>query len=100
MNITSATLTPFGSSGSGGIGQVGGHRRHHGGGKQQLQTIADTLGITTDQLQQEMSSGNSLAQIAQNHGKTADDLINALQDKAKSRLDQAVSAGNIGQDQE
>lgn len=100
MNISSATLTLFGSSGSGGIGGIGGHRHHHGGGMQQLQTIADTLGISTDQLKQEMSSGSSLAQIAQNHGKTADDLINALQDKDRSRLDQDVASGKITQDQE
>jgi len=100
MNISSATLTLFGSSGSGGIGGIGGHRHHHGGGMQQLQTIADTLGISTDQLKQEMSSGSSLAQIAQNHGKTADDLINALQEKDRSRLDQDVASGKITQDQE
>jgi polyhydroxyalkanoate synthesis regulator phasin len=104
MNISGATLTLFGSTGSAGsglVGQVGGHRHHHhgGGGADQMKTIADTLGITTDQLKQEMSSGSSLAQIAQSHGKTADDLVNALQDRATSRLDQAVSAGKISQDQ-
>jgi len=100
MNISGATLTLFGSSGSGGVGGIGGHRHHHGGGMQQLQTIADTLGISTDQLKQEMSSGSSLAQIAQNHGKSADDLISALQDRAKSRLDQDVASGKITRDQE
>jgi hypothetical protein len=65
-----------------------------------MQAIADTLGISSDQLKQEMSSGSMLDQIAQNHGKTGDDLINALQAKDKSRLDQVVSAGKMTADQE
>ena len=103
MNISSLSLTVSMSQGASGTGGVQGHRGHHhhgGGGQQDMQTIADTLGISTDQLKQEMSSGSTLAQIAQNHGKTADDLVSALQTKDKSRLDQAVSDGKISSDQE
>lgn len=98
MNVSGATSAAYGLNASGGVGATGGQRRHQGGGGE-MKTIADTLGIATDQLQQDMSSGSSLAQIAQKYGKTANDLINALQAKAKTRLDQAVSAGTISQDQ-
>jgi polyhydroxyalkanoate synthesis regulator phasin len=40
-------------------------------------------------------NGKSLAQVAQDHGKTVDGLISALVADAKQKLDNAVSAGRL-----
>jgi hypothetical protein len=55
-------------------------------------TVSTYLGITEAQLQSELASGKSLAQIAQAHGKTAEGLVAALVAAAKTRLDKAVAA--------
>jgi hypothetical protein len=90
------------ANGQGFPGGPGGPRGPRGGfglGRgQEAQTIATTLGITTDQLRSELP-GKSLAQVAQNHGHSAQDLITALTNAANSRIDQAVSAGRLTADQ-
>jgi len=65
-----------------------------------LDTVASAIGITTSELQTELASGKSLAQIAQAHGKTADDVVNALVAAAKSKLDQSVQNGHLSSTQE
>lgn len=47
-----------------------------------------------------LRSGQSLAQIATAHGKTADGLVTALLAPAKLKLDAAVTAGKLGADRE
>ncbi len=48
----------------------------------------------------DLKAGQSLAQIAAAHGKTADGLVSALLAPAKLRLDAAVAAGRLTSDQE
>jgi DNA-binding transcriptional regulator YdaS (Cro superfamily) len=85
-----------------GQGKPGGVGRGFGFGRgliaQGAQTVASTLGITTDQLRQELP-GKSLAQVAQAHGKSRTDLITALTNAANQRIDQAVSSGRLTADQ-
>jgi len=64
-----------------------------------LDSVATALGITESQLQTELQSGKTLAQIATDHGKTAADVVNALVADAQSKLDAAVKAGKLTQSQ-
>ena len=51
-----------------------------------------------DQLRTELA-GKSLAQVAQAHGKTANDVATALKNAAHQRIDQEVTAGRLTADQ-
>jgi len=62
--------------------------------KSDLNAAAQAIGISADQLHQELA-GKSLAEVAQAHGKTANDVATALKNAANQRIDQAVSAGRI-----
>ena len=77
-----------GAFGFGGRGIIG----------QGLDAAAQAIGITTQQLQQELP-GKSLADVATAHGKTAADVATALKNAANSRIDQAVSSGKLSADQ-
>jgi ElaB/YqjD/DUF883 family membrane-anchored ribosome-binding protein len=79
---------PGGAFGIGGRGLLG----------EGLDAAATAIGITPEQLRTELA-GKSLAQVAQAHGKTANDVATALKNAANQRLDQAVSAGRLTADQ-
>ncbi len=72
----------------------------HGGFVAGLDAAAAYLGVTTSDLQSELASGKTLAQIAQEKGKSVDGLVTALVDAAKKHLDDAVAAGRLTQAQE
>jgi polyhydroxyalkanoate synthesis regulator phasin len=55
-------------------------------------------GVTRQQLGQELRSGKSLAQVAEAHGKTRDQLKTFLTDQARTRLDAQVKAGRLTQE--
>lgn len=59
---------------------------------------AQAIGISVDQLRQELP-GKSLAQVAQAHGKNPADVATALKNAINQRIDQAVAAGKITADQ-
>lgn len=61
--------------------------------------IATDLGITADQLRQELQSGQSLAAIAQAHGKTAQDIKDLLTKDADAAIQSQVASGKITQAQ-
>src|SRR5215471_16630323 len=63
-----------------------------------LQTAATAIGISPQQLRTEVQ-GKSLAQVAQAHNKTANDVITALENDAHKRIDQAVASGRLTADQ-
>ena len=81
-----------GFPGGGGRGERG---KGFGG---DLNAAATAIGITQDQLRTELP-GKSLAQVAQAHGKTANDVATALKNAANQRIDQEVSAGRLAADQ-
>jgi hypothetical protein len=78
------------------FGHPGFHHHFFGG----LDAAASYLGITNAELRSELESGKTLAQVAQEKGKSVDGLVQALYDAAKQRLDAAVSAGRLTQSQE
>jgi len=65
---------------------------HHGG---KLSAAADYLGLTETQLQQKLSGGKSLADVAKAENKSVDGLKQAMVDEAKKNLDQAVKDGML-----
>lgn len=62
-----------------------------------FQAIAGFLGITPEQLRQELP-GKSLAQVAQNHGKTRQQLIDFLVGEYTKRANQAVQDQRLTQE--
>jgi hypothetical protein len=60
---------------------------------------ATYLGLSTAQLRSDLQSGQTLAQIAKEQGKTVDGLLAAMLAQAKKTLDTAVSQGLITQAQ-
>lgn len=66
----------------------------------QLSGIASFLGIQQSDLQTALKNGQTLAQVAQAHGKTAADLKTYLTNQLKTRLDAAVAANKITAAQE
>lgn len=88
--INAGDLGPFGfgpGRGHGGPGPMAAHA-----------DIAQFLGITPEQLRAELN-GQSLAQVAQAHGKSRDQLIQFLVSNAQQRLNEAVQAGRLTQQQ-
>jgi hypothetical protein len=62
--------------------------------------VATFLGISQNDLHTALQNGQTLAQVAQAHGKSVVDLKTFLTNQLKTRLDQDVSAGRITSQQE
>jgi hypothetical protein len=75
-----------------------GHDGRGPGGK--LDAAAAYLGITEAQLRTELQGGKTLAQVAKDHGKSADGLVDALVADLKEHLDADVAAGRLTKAQE
>ena len=91
-----AGLPAQGQGFPGGFGHGG--RGHGRGFGVDLNAAATAIGITPEQLRTELP-GKSLAQVAQAHNKTANDVASALKTAANQRIDQEVSAGRLTADQ-
>jgi hypothetical protein len=86
---------------SDGFPLLGGLHRGFGHGLfGRLEAAAGYIGITETQLRTELEGGKSLAQVAKDHNKSVDGLVNALVADAKGKLDDAVSAGRLTKAQE
>lgn len=81
-----------GGPGPAGFGRFGGM----GGG---LDAAAKALGITNEQLQTDLRSGKSIADIAKEKNVPVSDVIKALTDQADARIDQAFKDGKLTQAQ-
>jgi polyhydroxyalkanoate synthesis regulator phasin len=73
------------------------HGPGHAGFFGHLDEAASYLGLTESELRSELQEGKSLAQVARDHGKSVDGLVDALVASPKERLDQAVASGRITQ---
>ena len=65
-----------------------------------LSAAASYLGLSERQVRDRLESGKSLAQVAEDEGKSVDGLVAALKAQLKSRLDAAVAAGRVTKAQE
>jgi hypothetical protein len=81
------------------FGFHGGHGMFHAFGAD-LSAVATYLGLSEDQLQTQLQSGKTLAQIATAQGKTVAGLEQAMTDAAQKDLDQAVADGKLTKAQE
>lgn len=62
-----------------------------GGAAALVKATADVTGLQPKDVTQELRAGKSLAQIAQEHGKTADDILAKLREQGNQRLEQMLS---------
>lgn len=60
-----------------------------------LETAAETIGITVDELRAGLDAGQSIAQVAEANGVSTDAVIDALTDEAAERIDAKVAAGDL-----
>lgn len=81
--------------GRGGPGGPGGIHQLDSIKQAMLDAAAKALTITTTELQTQLRSGQTLAQLAQAHNTTEQAVISAALTAAKSQLDQAVSSGSL-----
>ena len=92
-----------GGAGGPGMGGPRGGMEHRGGpggiGGPNSAALTQFLGIQDTALKTALQSGKSLAQVAQDNGKTRDALKTFLSTQAKTRIDAAVAAGKLTQDQ-
>ena len=88
---------PNGQPRLGGGDGGGGFRNGFFGG---ISAAASYLGITAQELQTDITSGKTLAQVAKAKGKTAGGLVSAMITAQRSQLDAAVSAGQFTKQQE
>jgi hypothetical protein len=78
-----------------GFGRHHGRFGHRGPFGAKLDAAASYLGVSEDALRSELRDGKSLAQVARDHGKSVDGLVEALVDRADKKLDAAVAAGRL-----
>ncbi|ADU52008.1 hypothetical protein Tmar_1923 [Thermaerobacter marianensis DSM 12885] len=64
-----------------------------------LQSVSDTLNLTPGQILDQLWQGKTLAQIAQEQGVSRQQVKDAIVSQAKQRLDAAVTAGRLTQQQ-
>jgi polyhydroxyalkanoate synthesis regulator phasin len=87
-----------GPEGFGGPGGPGGPRGGMRAPGPEHDKLAAFFGITPEQLKQELL-GKSLADVAAAHGKSVDALKQSIVSNAEQRLNEAVSAGKLTQEQ-
>lgn len=78
---------------------VRGHGRVRSFLKNELTDIAQFLDTDTTTIRQALKGGQSLAQVAQAHGKTADQLSTFLTNNLEQRVKDAVASGKLTQAQ-
>jgi ribosomal protein S20 len=60
---------------------------------------AGYLGLSESELRTQLASGKTLAEIAEDQGKSVDGLVQALVKDAEAKIDAAVSSGRLTKDQ-
>jgi polyhydroxyalkanoate synthesis regulator phasin len=81
-----------------GPGRRGGPWGHLGVGLA-LDAAAKALGITVDELRTELQSGTTISELAKAHGIDVQKVIDTLVAEARTKLDAAVKAGKLTQEQ-
>ena len=89
-----AVLAAAALAGGIGAGVAAGAKRHHVPGVL-LRAAAQYLGIDRSELAKDVRSGQTLAQIANAHGKSVSGLQAAMVAAVEAKLDAAVAAGKL-----
>ena len=66
--------------------------------RQEGKLAADTIGIPATDLRDAVKAGQSIAEVAEAHGVSADTVVGAVVDDVSSKLDQAVTDGKVTQE--
>jgi hypothetical protein len=74
-----------------------GPRGHHGG--LSLESLAEALGMTVEDLQQALTDGQTIAEVAEAQGVTLEDLVDTLNAPMIESMQQMVDDGRITQEQ-
>lgn len=75
---------------------LGSHKRHFGHpGKAWLESAASYLGLTEASLRAALEDGKTLAQVANDRGKSVEGLVQALVAEKEKAADQAVEDGRL-----
>ena len=77
----------------------GGHGGPRGLAGEDLNLVANAIGISTSQLQTELASGKTIAQVAGAHNASVSSLIAAWVASENKEIDDRVSAGSLTQAQ-
>jgi ribosomal protein S20 len=77
-------------------GKPNGEGRGHG---PKLDAAAQALGMSTDELRQQLQSGKTIAQVAEDRNVDKQKVIDAMAKDAREHLDQAVKDGKLTADQ-
>lgn len=67
--------------------------------KEAMQTAADTIGISPEQLRDQLKSGKSVAQVATDNNVEPQKVVDAIVAKVNAKIDQAVTDGKLTQEQ-
>jgi nucleoid DNA-binding protein len=84
----------FGSGTGMGRGGFGGRR-----GGAQLDTLAEALDMTVEELQEALTDGQTVAEVAEAQGVSLEDIVDVLMAPMIERIQQAVDDGDITQEQ-
>jgi len=69
------------------------------GNHEEMQGVmADTLGISSEELQSELESGKTVAQLAEEKGISVDAVVDAVTAKINETIDNQVAEGNLDAD--
>ncbi len=63
--------------------------------KDAAKAAAKEIGVSDSDLKQARKDGKSIAQVAKDHGKSVDDVVNAIVKAATTDIDQAVKDGKL-----
>ncbi len=96
--IDAGELPLFAGPGMGFRGH-GGPGFGHGGGFGGLDAAATYLGVTEEALHTALENGQSLADVAKAKGKSVDGLVGALVAASTKKIDAAVTAGRLSEEQ-
>ena len=91
---TSTSSTPAADAGS----PLKGHPRLRALARQEFRVAADTIGVPAKDLRDAVKGGQSVAEVAEAHGVSADTVVNAVVGDIDAKLDQAVTNGKITQE--
>lgn len=81
-------------------GPVGGHGRGgHGRGGHGISVVAETLGLTAEEIRAAIESGQTIADLAAANGSSGDAVIDAMVAEVSAHLAEKVAAGDLTQEE-
>ena len=100
FSITSALADDDGSVETTAVQFADGEQGGRGADREaRAQALADTIGISVEDLMAAREAGQTPAEIAEDNGVSRDELVSSLVEDKQARLDQAVADGDLTQEE-